>query len=167
MIQSENVMKKIWCDVIPVCSIILGPFCWTWPETVMLKQIKRIPLIVYVNIFLKRNFLCWFGENIKIFFGFHSFSFLKFGYRLRHRGPDWSGIYQHGDNYLAHERLAIVDPDSGDQPLFNEDKTVVVTVRFNIYINLELSESVMESSLMKHSSRASKIFETFYIDINF
>ncbi|CAN6815258.1 unnamed protein product [Brassica oleracea] len=57
---------------------------------------------------------------------------------LRHRGPDWSGIYQHEDNYLAHERLAIVDPDSGDQPLFNEDKTIVVTVRFMIFIHLEL-----------------------------
>lgn len=48
--------------------------------------------------------------------------------RLKHRGPDWSGIYQHGDCYLAHQRLAIIDPASGDQPLFNEDKSIVVTV---------------------------------------
>lgn len=48
--------------------------------------------------------------------------------RLRHRGPDWSGLHCHGDCYLAHQRLAIVDPTSGDQPLYNEDKTVVVTV---------------------------------------
>lgn len=48
--------------------------------------------------------------------------------RLRHRGPDWSGLHQHGDCYLAHQRLAIVDPASGDQPLFNEDKSIVVTV---------------------------------------
>ena len=39
---------------------------------------------------------------------------------------------------MAHERLAIVDPDSGDQPLFNEDKTIVVTVRLKIFIHLEL-----------------------------
>jgi len=32
---------------------------------------------------------------------------------LKHRGPDWSGLHQHGDNYLAHQRLAIVDPASG------------------------------------------------------
>ncbi|KAH0922666.1 LOW QUALITY PROTEIN: hypothetical protein HID58_022684, partial [Brassica napus] len=61
---------------------------------------------------------------------------------LRHRGPDWSGIYQHGDNYLAHERLAIVDPDSGDQPLFNEDKTIVVTVNGEIYNHEELRKDL-------------------------
>lgn len=48
--------------------------------------------------------------------------------RLRHRGPDWSGLHCHENCYLAHQRLAIVDPASGDQPLYNEDKTVVVTV---------------------------------------
>lgn len=51
-------------------------------------------------------------------------------FRLRHRGPDWSGLHCHGDCYLAHQRLAIVDPASGDQPLYNEDKTIVVTVLF-------------------------------------
>nr|VDD65070.1 unnamed protein product [Brassica oleracea] len=61
---------------------------------------------------------------------------------LRHRGPDWSGIYQHEDNYLAHERLAIVDPDSGDQPLFNEDKTIVVTVNGEIYNHEELRKDL-------------------------
>uniref|UniRef100_A0A1J3IMU0 Asparagine synthetase [glutamine-hydrolyzing] n=1 Tax=Noccaea caerulescens TaxID=107243 RepID=A0A1J3IMU0_NOCCA len=63
---------------------------------------------------------------------------LELSRRLRHRGPDWSGIYQNGDNYLAHQRLAIVDPDSGDQPLFNEDKTIVVTVNGEIYNHEEL-----------------------------
>lgn len=48
--------------------------------------------------------------------------------RLQHRGPDWSGLHCYDDCYLAHQRLAIVDPTSGDQPLYNEDKTVVVTV---------------------------------------
>lgn len=61
-------------------------------------------------------------------------------HRLRHRGPDWSGLHQHGDCYLAHQRLAIVDPASGDQPLFNEDKTVAVTVghTFNKKLSLLL-----------------------------
>ena len=54
-----------------------------------------------------------------------------FVYRLRHRGPDWSGLHCHEDCYLAHERLAIIDPTSGDQPLYNQDKTVVVTVLFS------------------------------------
>ena len=50
--------------------------------------------------------------------------------RLRHRGPDWSGLHCFEDCYLAHQRLAIVDPTSGDQPLYNEDKTIIVTVNF-------------------------------------
>ncbi|KAK7830425.1 asparagine synthetase [glutamine-hydrolyzing] 1 [Quercus suber] len=52
---------------------------------------------------------------------------MKVLFQLKHRGPDWSGLYQHGDCYLAHQRLAIIDPASGDQPLFNEDKSIVVT----------------------------------------
>lgn len=48
--------------------------------------------------------------------------------RLKHRGPDWSGLHCYEDCYLAHERLAIIDPTSGDQPLLNEDKSIVVTV---------------------------------------
>lgn len=47
---------------------------------------------------------------------------------MRHRGPDWSGLHCFQDCYLAHQRLAIVDPTSGDQPLYNEDKSIVVTV---------------------------------------
>ncbi|XP_051142985.1 asparagine synthetase [glutamine-hydrolyzing]-like [Andrographis paniculata] len=60
--------------------------------------------------------------------------------RLKHRGPDWSGIHQFGGNYLAHQRLAIVDPASGDQPLYNEDKSIVVTVNGEIYNHEKLRE---------------------------
>ncbi|CAH2073284.1 unnamed protein product, partial [Thlaspi arvense] len=62
--------------------------------------------------------------------------------RLRHRGPDWSGLHCYEDCYLAHERLAIVDPTSGDQPLYNEDKTVVVTVNGEIYNHKALRENL-------------------------
>ncbi|XP_042494747.1 asparagine synthetase [glutamine-hydrolyzing] 2-like [Macadamia integrifolia] len=62
--------------------------------------------------------------------------------RLRHRGPDWSGLHCHGDCYLAHQRLAIVDPASGDQPLYNEDKTVIVTVNGEIYNHMDLREKL-------------------------
>lgn len=58
---------------------------------------------------------------------------LELSRRLKHRGPDWSGLRQVGDCYLSHQRLAIVDPASGDQPLYNEDQTVVVTVNGEIY----------------------------------
>ncbi|KAK4790505.1 hypothetical protein SAY86_017809 [Trapa natans] len=53
-------------------------------------------------------------------------------------GPDWSGIYQHGKFFLAHQRLAVIDPASGDQPLFNENKTIAVTVNGEIYNHEEL-----------------------------
>ncbi|KAM7517458.1 hypothetical protein LguiB_016420 [Lonicera macranthoides] len=62
--------------------------------------------------------------------------------RLRHRGPDWSGLHCHEDCYLAHQRLAIVDPASGDQPLYNENKTVVVTVNGEIYNHKALREKL-------------------------
>lgn len=60
----------------------------------------------------------------------HELMMCLYKFRLRHRGPDWSGLHCHGDCYLAHQRLAIVDPASGDQPLYNEDETIVVTVLF-------------------------------------
>ncbi|GJU93853.1 asparagine synthetase [glutamine-hydrolyzing] [Tanacetum coccineum] len=55
---------------------------------------------------------------------------------LKHRGPDWSGLYQQGDCYIAHQRLAIVDP--GDQPLYNEDKTIIVAVIHHHYTILRI-----------------------------
>ncbi|KAK4773700.1 hypothetical protein SAY87_028719 [Trapa incisa] len=63
--------------------------------------------------------------------------------RLRHRGPDWSGIYQHGNFFLAHQRLAVIDPASGDQPLFNENKTIAVTVNGEIYNHEELRKRLL------------------------
>ena len=46
---------------------------------------------------------------------------LEMSKKLRHRGPDWNGIYSDDNVILAHERLAIVDPKSGKQPLFSSD----------------------------------------------
>lgn len=50
---------------------------------------------------------------------------LRMSGKIRHRGPDWSGVYCGGAAILAHERLAIVDPESGRQPLFSPDKKQV------------------------------------------
>lgn len=58
--------------------------------------------------------------------------------KLRHRGPDWSGIYTHKNAVMSHERLAIIDPISGKQPLFSPDKKVVLAVNGEIYNHLEL-----------------------------
>ncbi|MBW2937469.1 asparagine synthase B [Aureisphaera sp. CAU 1614] len=57
---------------------------------------------------------------------------------LRHRGPDWSGIYDNEKTIMAHERLAIVDPTSGKQPLFSEDKKLILAANGEIYNHNEL-----------------------------
>lgn len=63
---------------------------------------------------------------------------LEMSKRIRHRGPDWSGIYSDQKALLAHERLAIVDPASGKQPLFSEDGKLVLAANGEIYNHREL-----------------------------
>lgn len=58
---------------------------------------------------------------------------LKMSKKIRHRGPDWSGVYQGKSAILCHERLSIVDPRSGGQPLFSPDKSKVLAVNGEIY----------------------------------
>ena len=58
---------------------------------------------------------------------------LEMAKKIRHRGPDWSGIYSDDRVIMAHERLAIVDPGSGKQPLFNEDKSLILAANGEIY----------------------------------
>jgi len=58
---------------------------------------------------------------------------LEMSKKIRHRGPDWSGIFANDKAILAHERLAIVDPASGKQPLFSEDKNLVLAANGEIY----------------------------------
>lgn len=57
---------------------------------------------------------------------------------IRHRGPDWSGIFSNEKALMAHERLAIVDPTSGKQPLFSADKKLVLAANGEIYNHTEL-----------------------------
>lgn len=63
---------------------------------------------------------------------------LEMAKKLRHRGPDWSGIFSNDKTVMAHERLAIVDPISGKQPLFSPDKKLVLAVNGEIYNHREL-----------------------------
>ncbi len=58
---------------------------------------------------------------------------LEMSKRIRHRGPDWSGIFCDDKAILAHERLAIVDPQSGQQPLYSKDGKLVLAVNGEIY----------------------------------
>lgn len=61
---------------------------------------------------------------------------------IRHRGPDWSGIYCGEKAVLAHERLSIVDPQSGGQPLFSRDGKLVLAVNGEIYNHRQIRESL-------------------------
>ena len=63
---------------------------------------------------------------------------LEMSKKLRHRGPDWSGIYHSKNAILGHERLAIVDPASGKQPLYSVDGSIVLAANGEIYNHLEL-----------------------------
>ncbi|WP_033960683.1 asparagine synthase B [Psychroserpens jangbogonensis] len=63
---------------------------------------------------------------------------LEMAKRIRHRGPDWSGIYSDEKTIMAHERLAIVDPASGKQPLLSEDKQLILAANGEIYNHREL-----------------------------
>lgn len=58
---------------------------------------------------------------------------LRMAQKIRHRGPDWSGIHVGGSAILAHERLSIVDPESGGQPLYSPDGKQVLAVNGEIY----------------------------------
>ena len=70
---------------------------------------------------------------------------LEMSKKIRHRGPDWSGIFSNEKAILAHERLAIVDPASGKQPLFSEDKRYVLAANGEIYNHKEIRSQFEES----------------------
>ena len=70
---------------------------------------------------------------------------LKMSQKVRHRGPDWSGIYSSKNAILAHERLAIVDPTSGKQPILSEDGLKVIAVNGEIYNHKNLKNTLTSS----------------------
>ena len=63
---------------------------------------------------------------------------LEMSKKIRHRGPDWSGVYTGNNAILSHERLAIVDPFSGKQPLISDDGKIVLAVNGEIYNHKEI-----------------------------
>ena len=77
---------------------------------------------------------------------------LEMAKSLRHRGPDWSGIYVSEHAILAHERLAIVDPTSGKQPLISHDGSIVLAVNGEIYNHLELRKEFEDTYAFKTAS---------------
>ena len=67
---------------------------------------------------------------------------LKMSKKIRHRGPDWSGIFDNNNAIMAHERLAIVDPISGKQPIYSKDKNLVLAANGEIYNHLSLRKEL-------------------------
>jgi len=77
---------------------------------------------------------------------------LEMSRKIRHRGPDWSGIYCGGSAILAHERLSIVDPESGGQPLYAPDGRQVLAVNGEIYNHREIRARYAGSYAFKTGS---------------
>ena len=69
---------------------------------------------------------------------------LQMSKRIRHRGPDWSGIYSGEKAILCHERLSIVDPESGGQPLYNKERTHVLAVNGEIYNHKQFRDELKD-----------------------
>ena len=72
--------------------------------------------------------------------------------KIRHRGPDWSGIYCGGSAILAHERLSIVDPQSGGQPLYSPDHKQILAVNGEIYNHRDIRERYKEKYIFQTGS---------------
>ena len=70
---------------------------------------------------------------------------LKMAKKVRHRGPDWSGIYSNNNAVLAHERLAIVDPTSGKQPIISVAETTL-KLRLDEVKSKNLRDQVIKNS---------------------
>lgn len=66
---------------------------------------------------------------------------LEMSRKIRHRGPDWSGVYTGDNAILSHERLAIVDPLSGKQPLVSDDNSIILAVNGEIYNHQQIRKS--------------------------
>ena len=77
---------------------------------------------------------------------------LNMSRRQRHRGPDWSGIFVCEKSILVHERLSIVDPTSGKQPLFSSDGTLALAVNGEIYNHRLIRKTLKEPYHFKTTS---------------
>jgi asparagine synthase (glutamine-hydrolysing) len=92
---------------------------------------------------------------------------LEYSRLLRHRGPDWSGIYHNDNAILVHERLSIVDTERGAQPLYNGDKSNVLAVNGEIYNHKALASNLNLDYTFQTASDCEVIlplYEEFGID---
>ncbi len=66
---------------------------------------------------------------------------LEMSKKIRHRGPDWSGVYTGDNAILSHERLSIVDPLSGKQPLVSDDGKIILAANGEIYNHKQIRKA--------------------------
>lgn len=93
---------------------------------------------------------------------------LEMSRKIRHRGPDWSGIYCGKSAILCHERLSIVDPESGKQPLFSPDKEQVLAVNGEIYNHRKIRNDYSEMYEFQTGSDCEVILALYrYKGVNF
>ena len=76
---------------------------------------------------------------------------LQMAQKVRHRGPDWSGVFSSKKAILAHERLAIVDPTSGKQPILSTDGQKIVAVNGEIYNHQDLRNQLKDYKFKTNS----------------
>lgn len=76
---------------------------------------------------------------------------LEMSKKVRHRGPDWSGIYCGENVIFAHERLAIVDPKSGKQPLYSKDMNLILAANGEIYNHEDLRNETRDYEFLTES----------------
>lgn len=81
----------------------------------------------------------------------------KMSDRIKHRGPDGEGYYVDNDIALAHRRLSIIDLATGDQPIYNEDKSVVVVYNGEIYNYLELKKELIAKGHVFNTSSDTEV----------
>ena len=83
--------------------------------------------------------------------------------RQRHRGPDWSGVYLDEGAILVHERLAIVDPAGGSQPLLSEDGGLALAVNGEIYNHVPLKEELKQAYAFQTASDC-EVINALYLE---
>ncbi|MBK8983656.1 MAG: asparagine synthase B [Ignavibacteria bacterium] len=93
--------------------------------------------------------VCMFGNNTEV--KNLRQDVLEMSKKVRHRGPDWSGNYSNDKIIFAHERLAIVDPKSGKQPLYSEDGKLILAANGEIYNHKELRPLVSGYNFLTES----------------
>ena len=86
---------------------------------------------------------------------------LQMSKKIRHRGPDWSGIYSNKSAVIAHERLAIVDPISGKQPLFSDDNRYILAANGEIYNHSDIRKNLKNQYSFKTNSDCEVILALF------